>query len=252
MSRTKSYYDLRDALALPGCPICRVSAEAINRYLDGLIYEKVNDPGLRAALRDARGFCQRHAWGLDRHGAALGAAIMMRDVVRTLQKALADARFRSVPLFSLTRVQETLDAQQPRSSTLEVVAALGPQAPCPICAYEAEVEGGLMVSFLENLQGEEGLLAAYRASSGFCLSHFRQVIARVSDEAVYGAIVEAHQAIWARLERQLSELIRKSDYRYSDEPLGDEGVSWLRAIAAIAGEGFGSKPHGDGYRQGPA
>jgi hypothetical protein len=110
-----------------------------------------------------------------------------------------------------------------------------------------EVESGLIVSFLENLQGEEGLLPAYRGSSGFCLPHFRQVLARVSDKAAFQSIVEAQQAIWARLERQLSELIRKSDYRYSDEALGEEGASWLRSIAAVAGESFGSRPHGDGH-----
>ncbi len=249
MGRTKSYYDLKDALALPGCPICRVSAEAVNRYLDGLIYEKVNDPGLRAALRESRGFCQRHAWGLVRHGAALGVAIMMRDVIRTLQKTLAESRFRSLSLLSFTRVQEALDSQQPRASTAEAIAALGPQSPCPICIRESEVESNLIVSFLENLQGEDGLLEIYRASAGFCLFHFRQVLARVGDESVFELIVDAQRSIWARLERQLDELIRKSDYRYSDEALGEEGTSWLRAIAATAGEGFGSKPHGDGHYQ---
>jgi len=250
MSRTKSYYDLRDAFLLPGCAVCRVSARAVDRYLDGLLYEKVNDPGLRAALRQARGFCQRHAWGLVRHGAALGVAIMMRDVVRTLQGALADARFRSTPLFSLARVQETIDAQQPRAATAEVVAELGAQAPCPICTYEQEVEGDLLVSFLDNLAGDAGLLDAYRASAGFCLPHFRQALSRIGEERLFVAIVEAQQSIWARLEAQLSELIRKSHYKYSDEALGEEGVSWLRAIAAISGESFGSHPHGDGHRQG--
>jgi len=247
MGRTKSYYDLRDALALPGCPICRVSSEAVNRYIDGLIYEKVNDPGLRSALREARGFCQRHAWGLVRHGAALGTAIMMRDVVRALQRTLAESRFRNVPLLSLSRVQETLDAQQPRSSTAEAVAALKPQSPCPICTHETEVEGGLVASFIENLEGEKGLLPAYRESSGFCLNHFRQVLTRIGDEAMYGVIVGAQQEIWQELEHQLSELIRKSDYRFSDEELGAEGVSWLRSIMAVSGAGFGSKSHGDGY-----
>ncbi|MBC7237195.1 MAG: hypothetical protein H5T69_15240 [Chloroflexi bacterium] len=188
--------------------------------MDGLIYEKVNDPGLRAAMRDARGFCHRHSWGLVRRGAAFGAAIVMRDVVRTLQRTLADARFRNMPLLSLTRVQETLDAQQPRSSTAEAVAALGPQTPCPVCVFEGDVEGALVANFLENLQREGGLLPAYRASDGFCLSYVRQILARVSGEAAFQMIVEAQQAIWTRLEQQLSELIRKSDYRYGDEAVG--------------------------------
>jgi len=40
----------------------------------------------------------------------------------------------------------------------------------------------------------------------------------------------------------LSESIRKSDYRFRDEPSGEEAGSWLRAIAAVAGA---SAAHGN-------
>ena len=247
MSRTKGYYDLRDALALPGCPMCRVTRQAVEHYLDGLIYEKVNDPGLRSAMREARGFCQRHAWGRVRHGAALGVAIMLRDVLHTLQSALSEGRFRQGSMFTLARVQETLDTRQPRVATSDIVRNLGPQAPCPVCAHELDVEDGLIAAYLENLVGEEGLLDTYIRSDGFCVPHLRQVLARTSDEALFATIGEAQQTIWARLEALLSEAIRKSDYRFADEAPGEEGTAWLRAIAATAGEGFGSRKRGDGH-----
>ncbi|MHB1355402.1 MAG: DUF6062 family protein [Anaerolineae bacterium] len=245
MSRTKGFYDLRDALALSGCPMCRVTRHAVDLYLDGLIYEKVNDPGIRSALREARGFCQRHAWGLVRHGAALGVAIIMRDVIRTLQSTLAEGRFRQGSMFTLARVQETLDSRQPRVATADIVGNLGPQAPCPLCGHELDVEDGLIAAFLENLVGEEGLLDAYTRSDGFCVPHLRQVLARTNDEILFATIAEAQQTIWACLEGSLSEAIRKSDYRFADEAPGEEGTAWLRGIAATAGEGFGSRKHED-------
>jgi len=47
--------------------------------------------------------------------------------------------------------------------------------------------------------------------------------------------VNAQRRIWERLLAQLSEFIRKNDYRFRDEPVGEEGDAWLRAIAALAG-----------------
>lgn len=37
------------------------------------------------------------------------------------------------------------------------------------------------------------------------------------------------------LEHELSELIRKADYRFRDEPRGAERDSWLRALARVSG-----------------
>ena len=63
MNRTMSFYDLRDALVEPGCPICRLKARVAERYLDGLLWESVNDPGMRDQVRRSLGFCHEHGWG---------------------------------------------------------------------------------------------------------------------------------------------------------------------------------------------
>ena len=243
MAQTKSYYDLRDALKESGCPMCRARRAALERYMDGLIYEKVNDAGVRKAVRQSRGFCERHAWDLVRHGAALGVAILTRDVVRELLSIMRSGHFKGPGSWSVTRLREAVDSRQPRSATAELVAALGPQGPCPACKHEAEIDHALASSFVENLHGPEGLLEAYRQSDGFCLPHVRQVLARVPDEATYAAILEVQLAHWSQLEAELSELVRKSDYRFADEEVGDEGTSWLRAIASLAGESFQQKRH---------
>ncbi len=64
MSRHIAFYELRDAFAQPGCPLCRLEARVAERYLDFLLWERVNDPDLRQNLRQARGFCRDHAWML--------------------------------------------------------------------------------------------------------------------------------------------------------------------------------------------
>lgn len=236
MSRTKSYYDVHDALTLPGCPLCRLIAEFTDQYLDRLIYENVNDPGLRRKIRQARGFCKEHAWGLARRGAALGVSIIMHDVLKEVLKAMNEGRFQALPTISLTRVQEALNPKKPRSATTKFVSKLSPQATCPVCVRAREMEEAYYNAFLDNLLGEDGLLPLYSASDGLCLPHFWQVLKRVDREATFKALVNAQRDIWAGLEEQLNEAIRKSDYRFSGEPLGEEGKAWLRALAVVAGE----------------
>ena len=236
MSRSKSYYDLRDALALPGCPICRLRAEFTEQYLERLIYENVNDPGLRRKIRQARGFCKEHALGLARRGAALGVSIIARDVLREVLKTMEERHWPSFPSTPLARVQEALDPEGNRSPTIQLVSKLAAQTTCPVCVRTKEMEEIYYHALLDNLLGEEGLLTLYSASDGLCLPHFRQVLKHVRREPTFKALVSAQRAIWSKLEGQLSEAIRKSDYRFSNEPLGEEGKAWLRALAVIAGE----------------
>lgn len=235
--RTKSYYDLRDALPLPGCPVCRLRASATDHMLDGIIYENVNDPGLRSRIVEARGFCNEHAWALQRSGAALGVSLMLRDVIRELLRTLNSARFNSPAALSLGRVQEAWDSNRPRAATAEVVSELGPQTICPICIRVRDIETASLDSLLENLFSEdEGtLLLALQVSDGLCLPHLRQALARVPNEDVFRQLVRAQESIWSRLESDLCEIIRKSDYRFSDEPVGEEGDAWLRALETTAG-----------------
>ena len=234
-AQTSSFYDLRDGLAEPGCVVCRLKAVSADRFLDNLLWESVNDPGRRQAIRQARGFCHQHAWSLVRPGASLGVAIVVRDVLQSALAAIEGAPFQATSPWSLRRLHEALVPRRPAAATTRLVARLEPQAACPACVWAEKMEGVYLRALLDHLLGEDGLLAAYRASDGLCLPHFRQALALVRDEGIFEALVDAQRAIWERLVGHLSEFIRKSDHRFRDETWGEERDAWLRAIAALAG-----------------
>src|SRR5579884_122891 len=84
--RHSAFYDVLEALEKPGCAVCTLVARTRWRYLDSLAYENVNDPGLRAKLRESFGFCNRHAWYfVETIREVFGAAIIYRDILHTLQ-----------------------------------------------------------------------------------------------------------------------------------------------------------------------
>ena len=89
-ARGWAYFDLAEALTMPGCPICRLSLRHVSRFLSSISYEYVNDPGVRAELCAARGYCAGHAGQFlrDTHN-GLGIAI-----ISTSQGVLSDRQCR--------------------------------------------------------------------------------------------------------------------------------------------------------------
>lgn len=235
MERRISFHDVREALAEPGCALCRLRARTTEQVVEALLWEQVNDPAVRRRVRQARGFCHEHAWALVRQGASLGVAILLRDVLRDLVRETESPPFQPPPPLSLRRLREAWRRTLPSAATAQLVARLRPQGPCPVCRQVETMEEVFLTTLVENLLGEGGLLRTYQVSDGLCLPHFRRALALVRDEGTFEALLSAQRGIWQELAGHLDESIRKSDYRRQDEPPGEEAGSWLQALAAVAG-----------------
>jgi hypothetical protein len=87
------YYSLLEMLPTPDCAICNLLLRDADRFLDGLLYERVNDADTLTGIRERRGLCSEHAWQLTRyHGSSLGVAILYRaalnEALEVIQSAL--------------------------------------------------------------------------------------------------------------------------------------------------------------------
>jgi len=167
ISRHSHFYDLLEALAEPGCPLCSLVARTRWRYLDNLAYENVNDPGVREKLRTSLGFCNRHAWYfMVRVRETFGAAIIYRDLLHTIQHRAATA----VP-----------DA---------VIAS----RPCLACVVERQASGDVIHTLAEAID-EADLRAAYVASDGLCAPHFRMATT-LMNVGTRAKLLELTMEIW--------------------------------------------------------
>jgi hypothetical protein len=146
-----SYFELVEALATGGCPICGLVERSGRHQLSSLAYDQVNDPQVRDHLRRARGFCRRHAWQfLGMGDTVFGTAIIYADLLRALERVLpswdGDEKPEREPgllrtLFGLGR-----HGHQP--------------APCPTCTIEQEAEDRYLGTLLE-LLADAGVRARY-------------------------------------------------------------------------------------------
>jgi hypothetical protein len=236
MGRTMTFYDLRDAMALPGCPICRLNVRAAESFIDGLLWEMVNDPDARQDIRQAQGFCHNHAWEMVRQGASLGASIIVHDVLKHVIQATEKSVRPRGPTSLAERVRGQLWSRRAKAAgKASMLSQLEPQGKCPVCEQTATMETVCVGEVVENLVGQDGLLGTYRSSEGLCLRHFRLVASRVDDPEAFEMLVGAQRAIWQRLTDQLDEVIRKFDYRFKDETRGEETGACVRGIAALVG-----------------
>src|SRR5213082_3010499 len=86
--RDKAGHDLYLILRQPGCPICGLTNQAVDRYLQSTSYEDVTDPTVREQLRAAQGWCAVHAQRWLSQLDALGTAIIYKDVLDTARRTL--------------------------------------------------------------------------------------------------------------------------------------------------------------------
>jgi hypothetical protein len=243
------YHEIREAFSQPGCPLCRLLTKSADRYLDAILWEQVNDTTVRSELNQARGYCPQHGWMLERAGAALGVAILTRGVVKTLLDVLASNPVEDESESVFQTLRRSLDRDLASRPAARLVTELSPQRPCPVCSLLEGKAEDYISTLLAHLDGPGALVDAYRTSSGLCLPHFRRTLARAPSGAEARLLVAAQQAVWQGLRDELGEFIRKNDYRFRDEPFGDEKDAWLRALEAISGPPPRSRSEGHGLTE---
>jgi hypothetical protein len=222
------YHELVRDLAHPGCPVCRGTRRAARRYLDGILWESVNDGYIRRQLRLAHGFCGEHAqMALDvarGRGDGIGIAIMYRDFLEHIRaEAIRGARGRRR---SALRTRSRPDP-----------TALDPHQGCSVCETAGHVESNSL-SLLARWDPESELgRAAHQPLRVLCLPHLRTGLSRVRTREEAERLLQVFLRGQEEIAAQLSEFIRKEDYQHRAEPrLAQDQSSWLRAVLLVVGE----------------
>lgn len=233
----QSYYEIIEACAEPGCPLCRLVEEQGFKFLVAGMHGTATDPDTRLKYRESFGFCNRHTWLLPytSGGARLGIAIFYQDYVKQVDEILSKASYETGGGFSLSRMQETLNRKKPATATEQVARRLQPDKPCPACEQEQNLETLAVTTLVEFFPDDERLFNALTGSEGLCVPHLRRSLELVRDEATFTALIDMTRAKLSNLSAELSEFIRKHDHRYQAEKFEAEGNSWERALTQLVG-----------------
>lgn len=227
MSETPAgYHDLLADLQHPGCPVCRAAARVAWRYLDALLWENVNDPGVRARLRAAHGFCREHALLAIQHAArqddGQGIAILYLDFLGHLRREAQEAARGRGGFFR----RRGRDARR----------HLEPHVVCSAC----DTVAGTAQTYLALLAREapDSKIGRVARGSGraLCVPHLQQGLGAAGSEEERLRLLDIYVRAHDELRGHLSEYLRKRDYRFHGEGwTDDEAASWRRAVHRVVG-----------------
>lgn len=243
----------------PGCPICRLRTETVERYLFNLLYENVNDGTTRLHLVRSQGFCANHAWRLQaiEHSNwhdGMGVGIIYEDLTSRVLNTLCDYLARpSQPLGRVTaflrrhivsrrtrlkgygRLGRWLAGRVPEPAQW-LLARLALAERCWVCEMADQSEEGYLTWLARQITAAE-FRARYAASDGLCLPHLRRALAHAEDEEAARWLVQIAVEKMQPLVLDLREYGRKHAWHFRDEPKHPwEQASWIRAVAFLAGE----------------
>ena len=225
-----TYLDLIEACGKPGCLVCTLTQEMVESYIRMLFHEHINDPPSRDKLRYSYGLCYQHSWlAIDGQlGNALGVAIISHDVIGKLLQDLSELDVDQGRFAKLKKLVQNGAGKDQRQSWLI------PEKECPVCLHQELVEERVLKTLVGSIQKKE-LSKAIQESDGLCLPHLRQSLVRSASTESLQRLLSLARERWSKLQDELSEFIRKNDYRFSKEGFGVERNSWLRATEALKG-----------------
>ncbi len=234
MPRSRDGEALFQACGREGCPLCLVTLERMTRVMDFWQYEWASEMENRQVLMRSKGFCARHTWQLAQLPdvpAPFALAMVYRslfpDLLADIERDLAQGARRSQRERFWSRLWRRKSQRHAPGEETFFRA-------CPFCQRQAEIEQELAQELLAILPSAE-FQARLREATGFCLPHFMHLLHVSQEEAQRNVLLTAQRACLQHTMEELDELVRKHDYRFLQEPRGEEMTSWRRAALLLVG-----------------
>ena len=198
------YEELTNRMKKGCCPICDFVefrlAEGLARFLE----EGINTPHTRAKIEWTNGFCNFHAHRLAELGDPLSHAILYHDFMNNVMKNVPDKH-----------------SKTDHSSHKE----------CFFCNLQKSNDEAYTKAFLEFYKVPE-FQKQYEETGMLCVPHLIKIQKiRFANKKTVKQIVDTTMEKYESLNKHLSEIKRKSDYRYTDEKWTEaEKQAWKNAV----------------------
>ncbi|WP_274366303.1 DUF6062 family protein [Paenibacillus thermotolerans] len=250
MDKHIMYHDLKDALRHGVCPICSLVEQRVERTIKVILREGYTDSALRSSYRQAKGYCNRHAWQMREAGDPIAHAVMYRGLLEE-HRASLEAYMNSRKGRIETSEKESTAVQRIRAilqgvkhasaddgrfaETRRYLDSFSSDKRCPLCEVAESCEARYVEAALDYYEGDEDFKEKYRNRGILCHPHLRRLIRDHGDRTGVEEMMEIQLGRLDLYIEHLSDMERKASLRYSEDPNGDDRGGWLRAIQLDVG-----------------
>jgi len=214
---SKSFSELLDVFKKDGCPICNLNRLNVDSYFSSILYECVNDPGVRKKLRDSLGYCRKHSIQfiqfVESSYNRFGASIIIADVASEVIKELN--RLSNLSLKDLKKVKASYHK-------------------CPACIYMQSHEYIYYSEIISNLENDD-FLSEFLKSGGLCQIHLLELIKIIKNPHIRNKIIENQKLKLSEFIKDMNVFVKKHSGQSSQKISADEGDAFKNAIRKISG-----------------
>jgi len=214
-------WEVLQALKESGCPICRVQRQWSAKFYYWLFAQNYYAGTMPEELKRSGGLCYAHAKKL----------LEIRSVYVT--SVMYDYLTQDV-LDKLQSLAEEVRCEINRSSHKPYHFSITPTGECPACVEERKLAERALSELVAALD-QDKVAEDYRASDALCMPHFHCAVEQALPHIVL-LLAETQITKLSMLKIDFAEYFRKVDYRFANEPKGNEKTTWERAIRRFVGE----------------
>ncbi|MER3446371.1 MAG: hypothetical protein C4291_05765 [Candidatus Dadabacteria bacterium] len=219
------------------CPVCLLCDEDLRYFYRWYFIEYYHDTTWIDRTLNSRGFCNRHSWDLIRMGKGHEMSVVYEYLVKSalvklgrLYKELKKYK----PESRINKVIRKITGKKHIQRLEEAKKQLEPSETCPICKSISNKATEWIHNLIMDLE-DERVKGLYYNSQGLCMNHFNQAIKFASPKSLE-ILIQKQVEVLRKLNDDLEEYWRKTDYRYSHESKGKEQTAWIRAIKFFVGK----------------
>jgi hypothetical protein len=220
-------------IQLEGCPLCRLCDESLGRGWFWLFSESYGEGSVVSKYIDYWGFCKEHSRMIARIGPKWQKSVIYQWIIKAHLSQLEEFQRR---VQHLERPRTIISRMASRRSAAKTVRSIIPTGDCLFCETLRETARRWISYLLESLVDPQ-IRRLYADSDGLCMQHFFLAIedANLRHAPEVNELIKKQTKGLRELMDDFNEFFRKEDYRFSNEPKGNEQNAWMRAMTKFIG-----------------